>query len=647
MGGLEDVWHPLGGSGAEGSDLPDEPVSAGQAGAFTATVTDDAVEGELVRVTMAAMDEAYSLDARWVAHGAAMPAAGDDGLVVFDDEGEPWLVSWGTLEAGEGGGGGVSLPDGTAAGWVKWDGTALLTDPTIDAGDLGFDPATQGELDAVASATAAAQADADAAQAAAATAQSTASAAGTAATTAQGEIDAHEGLATSAHGGIVANTDPRLTDSRTPTAHAATHRLGGGDALKVHELALPTAATPMNGQKFTGLANGSAAGDSATVGQAVLRGNFVAFGDLLAGTSVSGSLTRIARGAANTIPYASDAAPGGIAWSLLTNANIAAAAGIALSKLAGGVAPAGTYDFTGATITVPTGAVGEGGAEAASQAYVEAATGGMSTDRPVCHVVRTTTHALAAGLWQTVQMSTELVDNDGMFDAATWPGRVYARTAGTYVVTAHMGFDNTGVNQTHAVRLVHYNAAVVVQGYYAAEARHGPVDIDGPSVSKVLTLNAGDFVTLEAYTGAATNTMAWSNTHHAALSMAWVGSTGNAKTPGQQVPGGFAKTTASIAVAAGGSALSITVTGDGVTPMRIDAHAVVMNAATVVAIADGATYIQGVQCMNGTGATPSVVVPAFTGSKTFHLRSTSAATFTASGNWPVTLRATWAPGYST
>ena len=36
----------------------------------------------------------------------------------------------------------------------------------------------------------------------------------------QGEIDAHEALTTSAHGGIVASTDPRLTDSRTPTVHS-------------------------------------------------------------------------------------------------------------------------------------------------------------------------------------------------------------------------------------------------------------------------------------------------------------------------------------------------------------------------------------------------------------------------------------------
>ncbi len=35
----------------------------------------------------------------------------------------------------------------------------------------------------------------------------------------QAELDAHAGAATAAHGGIVAATDPRLTDARTPVAH--------------------------------------------------------------------------------------------------------------------------------------------------------------------------------------------------------------------------------------------------------------------------------------------------------------------------------------------------------------------------------------------------------------------------------------------
>ncbi len=42
---------------------------------------------------------------------------------------------------------------------------------------------------------------------------------------------AHAGLTTGAHGGIVAATDARLSDARTPTAHAGTHKHGGGDEI--------------------------------------------------------------------------------------------------------------------------------------------------------------------------------------------------------------------------------------------------------------------------------------------------------------------------------------------------------------------------------------------------------------------------------
>jgi hypothetical protein len=46
---------------------------------------------------------------------------------------------------------------------------------------------------------------------------------------------AHAALTTAAHGGIVAGTDPRLTDSRTPTTHASTHASAGSDPLTLAE----------------------------------------------------------------------------------------------------------------------------------------------------------------------------------------------------------------------------------------------------------------------------------------------------------------------------------------------------------------------------------------------------------------------------
>lgn len=52
-----------------------------------------------------------------------------------------------------------------------------------------------------------------------------------------------------------AGNDSRLSDSRTPTAHATTHKSGGTDAIKLNELAAPTAAVAFNSQKATAMAD--------------------------------------------------------------------------------------------------------------------------------------------------------------------------------------------------------------------------------------------------------------------------------------------------------------------------------------------------------------------------------------------------------
>lgn len=45
---------------------------------------------------------------------------------------------------------------------------------------------------------------------------------------------------------VVYGSDTRLSDSRTPTAHAATHKSGGSDAIKLDELAVTTDVTTLN-----------------------------------------------------------------------------------------------------------------------------------------------------------------------------------------------------------------------------------------------------------------------------------------------------------------------------------------------------------------------------------------------------------------
>ena len=53
----------------------------------------------------------------------------------------------------------------------------------------------------------------------------------------------HHAETTTAHGGIVASTDPRLTDARTPTAHEASHHHDGSDPLSAADVGADPAGT--------------------------------------------------------------------------------------------------------------------------------------------------------------------------------------------------------------------------------------------------------------------------------------------------------------------------------------------------------------------------------------------------------------------
>lgn len=110
------------------------------------------------------------------------------------------------------GGGAVESVNGQA-------GTVVL-----GAGDVGADPSGTAagliatEAGTRASADSTLQANITAEASARATADST-----------------HAALTTSAHGGVVASSDPRLTDSRTPLAHASTHASAGSDPITISE----------------------------------------------------------------------------------------------------------------------------------------------------------------------------------------------------------------------------------------------------------------------------------------------------------------------------------------------------------------------------------------------------------------------------
>lgn len=118
------------------------------------------------------------------------------------------------------------------------------------------------------------------------------------------------------------------------------------------------------------------------------------------------------------------------------------------------------------------------------------------------------------------------------------------------------------------------------------------------------------------------------------------------KTLGQQVPGGYQKITANVTPAAGATFLTINVTGDGVTPMKINIHVASVNAATDIRLFSGATQVQTFQT-GTTGAAYEHVIPAFTGTVAVTVRLGASTTVVADAAKPAFVRATWAPGYST
>ncbi len=100
----------------------------------------------------------------------------------------------------------------------------------------------------------------------------------------QVDLDAHEALTTGAHGGIVAASDPRLMNARTPTAHAASHASGGSDALTLSQSQVTNLVTDLAAKQpldadltaIAALDSGTSAGVMTTTGSGWVKSTYAA-----------------------------------------------------------------------------------------------------------------------------------------------------------------------------------------------------------------------------------------------------------------------------------------------------------------------------------------------------------------------------------
>lgn len=72
---------------------PETPTPDGPQHGFVVTVPATVADPFTVRLPSFGADFVFEI-VYWVPRGAALPGVGDRVLVVFDDEGEPWVTAW-------------------------------------------------------------------------------------------------------------------------------------------------------------------------------------------------------------------------------------------------------------------------------------------------------------------------------------------------------------------------------------------------------------------------------------------------------------------------------------------------------------------------------------------------------------------------
>lgn len=330
----------------------------------------------------------------------------------------------------------------------------------------------------------------------------------------------------------VGDNDPRMTDARTPTSHAASHKLGGGDAIRLDEFALPTAAVPMNTQKFTGLAAGSANGDSLRYEQLFTTGNVTLLGSLtvknakiadwagggtygafgnqaLIGTAGSYAIMQ-GDGTADNSTYI-NAKTGGSILFRNNNVDVATmdASGFALA--------------TGVQLSIPQDAAL--GTHVVRLSQMQAAVGSMSLARPAARLSSPArnsdnTATITTATDTLLRWNAEAYDNDSMHDLTTNPSRITMQSGGN----------------VHIEALVNFTAATGTGFSYAFISKNGSLLAIGPvlqwnnsaSYSMALPVSCQDQCVPGDYYEVSIQHSTGSNKSIAAgrFSVQWIGGTG-------------------------------------------------------------------------------------------------------------------------
>jgi hypothetical protein len=184
-----------------------------------------------------------------------------------------------------------------------------------------------------------------------------------AATTVQGNLTTHTSATTSVHGisntaNLVYTSDSRLTNARTPTAHASTHASGGSDAITITESQVTNLTTdlaakaPTANPTFTGTVTTplSTAGFVTTTSGGVLGTSLLAIAATTATATTGVGYMGLPQNATTTGAYTTVAADGGKhiyasatrTVTIDSNANLAFPVGTTLTFIAG----------SGATMTI-------------------------------------------------------------------------------------------------------------------------------------------------------------------------------------------------------------------------------------------------------------------------------------------------------